>query len=669
MSYYLGLSGGFSSPGEDLVHGLPEYFFHDAAACIIGDGSLLAAAEEERFNRIKKTTKFPINAIRACLTRAGIQPHEIKGVGHYFRRDLVDQSLGELYLDNAATPVRYSSDFIVNYIADYFGFDISQDRLYGIPHHASHAVSCFTRSGMESALVLVMDGRGEENSGTVYQASPKGIEMLAAYDLSKSLGNFYLSGCNLLGYRLGDEYKVMGLAPYGNPATFRDIFKNLYSLEAQGDYALIQPEIGDHVVAAPFFANGFTPRRKNEPFSQQHRDFAAALQAMLQEIVMHVLTHWQKVTGNTNLCFVGGVAQNSSLNGLILRSGLFREVFVHPASHDAGAAEGAALETARILGDTYSVQPRLKSASLGPSLGDASEIEHKLRLWRPLVKFHRPEDIVDATARLLASGAVVGWAHGSSEFGPRALGNRSIVADPRPAENKDRINAMVKKRESYRPFAPVVTAESAKEYFSLASTMANYDFMSFVVDVREEQRGVLGAVTHVDGTARVQIIERETNPRFHELVARFGQLTGIPVLLNTSFNNNAEPIVQTVEDALTCFLTTGIDYLVIDDFLVERDDDTVSSMENLILRFRLMTRLAKTRKVRAGGGFESACEIYSDYAMGDRAEISEDLFNLLDSVKDDHPLRSYSGAEGLTPQLRDELFQLWQRRFFTLLPE
>lgn len=667
--YYLGLSGGFSPQEKDLVPNLSDFFFHDSAACIIGNGVLLAATEEERFNRIKKTTKFPTSAIQACLNKAGIQPREIKGVGHYFRRDFVDQSLGEVYLEHAATPVRYSSDLIMGHLADHFGFDLSQDQLRGVSHHLSHAASCFTRSGMENALVLVMDGRGEEVSGTVYQASREGLEILATYDLAKSLGNFYAYATNLLGYRFGDEYKVMGLAPYGNPKTFRDTFKSLYSLGAQGDYELIYPPIGDHPVAGPFLASGFMPRRKGEKFTQQDADFAAGLQAMLEEIVMHVLTFWQKSTGNANLCFVGGVAQNSSLNGLMVRSGTFREIFIHPASHDAGAAEGAALETARMLGDACPVQPRLRTASFGASLGSTAEIEHKLRLWRTLVKFRRPADIVGATAELLASGAVVGWAQGSSEFGPRALGNRSIVADPRPAENKDKINAMVKKRESYRPFAPVVTAESATEYFSLAGTAANYDFMSFVVDVREEQRGILGAVTHVDGTARVQVIERASNPRFHQLVSCFGQLTGVPVLLNTSFNNNAEPIVQTVEDVLTCFLTTGIDYLVIDDFLVQREDDGAPSVDDLILRFRPVTRLAKTRRMKAGGGLESVYEIYLDYSTGDRAEISSGLFHLLDTIEEDRPLRWYAGPDGLTRQLRDELFEIWQRRFITLLPE
>ena len=379
--YYLGLSGGFSEQGTDLVPGLTEYFFHDAAACIVKDGVLLAAAEEERFSRVKKTTKFPINAVAACLAKVGIGPHEINGVGHYFRRDFMDESLTELYLEHPAAPVRYSADLTIDRLAERFDFRLDRDRLRDVPHHLAHAVSCFTRSGMKDALVLVVDGRGEESSGTVYQASGQQLTELATYDLSKSLGTIYLMAIALVGYSFGDEYKVMGLAPYGNPETYKDIFKTLYTLEPDGDYTLRPPERGNHPTAAAFAAAGLRPRRKGEKFTQQHMDYAAGLQDMLETVVMHVLRHWQKVTGDTNLCFVGGVAQNSSLNGLILRSGIFREVFIHPASHDAGAAEGAALETARMFGDGFPAQPRLRTASFGAALGAAAEIERKLSSW------------------------------------------------------------------------------------------------------------------------------------------------------------------------------------------------------------------------------------------------------------------------------------------------
>lgn len=302
-------------------------------------------------------------------------------------------------------------------------------------------------------------------------------------------------------------------------------------------------------------------------------DLAAGLQHKLEEIVLHVLKYWADQTRLSAMCFTGGVAHNSSLNGTILRSGLFDEVFIHPASHDAGAAEGAAIAAAYKLGAAPFEQPRLRSASLGPSLGEPDEIERTLNSWKTMVDYEHLTDVVETAAELLTDGAVLGWAQGCSEFGPRALGNRSIIADARPRENRNKINAMVKKRESFRPFAPVVTPEDAATYFDFPKTRANYDFMSFVIDVREDRREELGAVTHVDGTARVQVIDPATNEQFYRLVRRFGDRTGTPVLLNTSFNNNAEPIVQTVQDVLTTFLTTDLDALVIGDFLVRRRKD------------------------------------------------------------------------------------------------
>ncbi|MGH7746608.1 MAG: carbamoyltransferase C-terminal domain-containing protein [Candidatus Dormibacteria bacterium] len=292
---------------------------------------------------------------------------------------------------------------------------------------------------------------------------------------------------------------------------------------------------------------------------------------------------------------------------------------------------------------------------------------NKLDAWSALIEVDRPVDIVNRAVELLAGGAVLGWAHGRSEFGPRALGNRSIVADARPKENQTRINAMVKKRESFRPFAPVVTPEAASKYFEIPDATANYDFMSFVVRVREERREELGAVTHVDGTARIQIIEPATNERFHRLVSRFGEFTGTPVLLNTSFNNNAEPIVQSVEDVLTCFLTTELDYVVIEDFLVRRQPNFLAALDHLVLRFRPVTKLTTRVGFRSSGERSVVHEIVLDYSTGPSSEVSPQLYALLEKVDGINPLIALGGD--LPETLREELFRLWADRFFTLTPE
>ncbi len=444
----LGLSGNFSTEDIDLVPDMNSDFFHDAAACLIRDGKTVAAVEEERFNRIKKTTKFPTNAIRACLDMARVLPSQIDAVGHYFQEIFIDRALYEFYIKSPQLPIRYSRELITGHLRSELDLDLPADRLLYAEHHVSHAMSCFLRSGMDEALVVVMDGRGEMHSTTVFRGSRGRLVSLATYGIGKSLGQFYEAAINILGYGLGDEYKVMGLAPYGNPDAYRDLFTSLYTLKDQGNYEL-RPLTGT------FFVNGFVPRRKGQDFTQEHMDFAAGLQQALETIAMHIMGYWAKYTGQTNLCFTGGVAHNSSLNGLILRSGRFQEVFIHPASHDAGSAEGAALAAAHRLGETSLCQPRLRSASLGPGLGTKAEIERTLASWGDLIEYERPDDIVECASALLADGAVLGWAQGASEYGPRALGNRSILADARPSENKQKINSMVKK---YRTPGPTMTS-------------------------------------------------------------------------------------------------------------------------------------------------------------------------------------------------------------------
>lgn len=659
----LGLSGNLSREDIDLAPSMSPGSFHDAAACLIRDGEVIAAAEEERFNRIKKTTKFPANAIRECLATAGVSAPEIDAVGHYFAEGAVDQYLTALYISNPDMPMLSSRQVILDYLNSDLGFDLPTERLLYIEHHLTHAISAFIRSGMEDALVVVMDAAGENNSTSIFRGRDGQLHALAGYSRRNSLGLFYELGVRLLGYELGDEYKVMGLAPYGNADRYREVFDSMYVLKEQGDFEL-------RLQLGKFLANGFRPRRRGEEFTQQHKDLAAGFQRTLEKLAMHVFDHWAGYTGLSNLCFAGGVAHNSSLNGLILQSEKFQEVFIHPAAHDGGAAEGAALAAAYRLGAAPFSQPRMRSASVGPSLGTAVEIEKTLASWNDLIEYEQPADVVEATARLLADGAVLGWAHGRSEYGPRALGNRSILADARPSANKERINSMVKKREAFRPFAPVVTAEAAATYFDIPKTLAGYEFMSFVVPVREERRAELGAVTHVDGSARLQIVEPGSNERFYRLVQRFGQLTGTPVLLNTSFNNNAEPIVQSVQDVVTCFLTTDLDFLVVEDYLVRRRSGRSLAFDDLVVDFRPVTRLAKRVRITPAGSREIVHEIYLDYPGGRRAEISAAVYTLLEPTDGRRTLKSLgSTAGGLSLNLRQELYALWQQRLFVLRPE
>ncbi|WP_235619332.1 carbamoyltransferase [Embleya scabrispora] len=663
----IGLNGNFSPGDSDLVPGLREYMYHDAAAALVRDGVLIAAVEEERLNRIKHTTKFPSNAIRACLETAGVTPADVDAVGYYFPESYLDFMLNGLYVDNPSVPARYSRQLVKDRLSRDLGWELGDDKLFFASHHRAHAMSGLARSGMADALVVVLDGMGEDCSGTIFGAPDGRLETLAKLPMHNSLGLLYMGATRHLGFRFGDEYKVMGLAPYGDPAVHRAVFESMYTLNADGGYDFDRHALSLDYVGGVFLAHGLPPRRSTDPVEQRHKDFAAGLQEMLERIVLHLMGHWSRSARYTALVFSGGVAHNCSLNGAILRSGLFDEMFVHPASHDAGTAEGAALLAQETLAGPVRRGERLRSASVGPGLGGTHTIERQLAAWEGLIEYERPADLVDTTARLLADGAVLGWAQGRSEFGPRALGHRSILADPRPAENRTRINAMIKKRESFRPFAPMVVSEAADTYFELPKTAADYDFMSFVVRVRPEHRRTLGAVTHVDGTARIQVVEPEVNERVHRLVARFGELTGTPVLLNTSMNNDAEPIVQSVEDAVTCLLTTELDGLVVDEFVVRRRPGFLTALDDLVPRLRPVTRLIRTAKATSSGGSVVFHEIVLDYATGPRAAVSPEMFALLERADGVATFAALAAGTSTEP-LRTELYALWQRRFFSLTP-
>lgn len=558
----LGLSGGYSRQDEDFVSGLPRWFFHDSAAALIRDGELLCAVEEERISRLKHTNRFPGGAIVACLRQAGAAAADVDRIGYFFGEEYSDVEVGLQHLERGLGARATAESYLRTRLAE-VADELARKPLIWVPHHMTHARMAMEHSGFDHALVLVMDGNGEEESTSVYHCRSRGVlELLKTYPVESSLGHFYESAIELVGYRRFDEYKVMGLAPYGDPERWRSTFDSLLEFGPDGTFTLDCEHVRSRFLRASFPA-----RARSEEFTQIHSDFAAGLQSLLQRVTGHIVAHWQKSTDERNLCLVGGVAHNCTNNGMLLLGGGFERVFAHPAAHDGGAAVGAAM----VASDEALRRGRsLSSVFLGPSIGGEAEIDEQIARWGPAVRYTPVQGLTGRVAAALADGAVVGWVQGRSELGPRALGHRSIVADPRPAANKDRINAVVKKRESYRPFAPSVLAERLHEIFDVPAA-AELPFMIFNVPVRAEWRSRLQAVTHVDGSARVQGVSAAVDPLFHGLIAGFGELTGVPVLLNTSFNNHAEPIVETVDDAIACFLTTELDLLVIGDRLIEKD--------------------------------------------------------------------------------------------------
>jgi carbamoyltransferase len=410
------------------------------------------------------------------------------------------------------------------------------------------------------------------------------------------------------------------------------------------------------------------PRPNHKEFGQAHKDIAASLQQAQEEIVLHVLRHYRHATGQRNLCMAGGMVENSATNGKVLYSGLFDRVFVHAAAYDSGCALGAALLAYQEVGPLSDGQA--PHVYLGTDIGDDTAVADQLRAWDAFIAFEKSPDIAKQAAHLMAEGAVIGWLQGRSEFGPRALGNRSILADPRPAGNKDRINQMVKKREGFRPFAASVLQEDARVYFDLPDGIDESQFMMFVVNVREAKRQQLGAITHVDGTARVHTVSRETNPRYWDVINAFKEITGVGVLLNTSFDNNVEPIVDSVEDGIVSFLTTGLDYLAVGDYLARKRAPSWDEQLSMKVSLPAYVRLTQTKGFAERKRMAPRYEIHTSYDSKFRRKISGELGNLLLGLNGEETvgelLRHSAAGREREQGLMAELKELWSERLVTM---
>jgi carbamoyltransferase len=565
--------------------------FHDPAACLVEDGVVLAASEEERYTRRKhgkrpvpfSTWELPYHAIDDCLRQAGIQLRDVDHVAYSFAptlraRDLDQKETFTLPLQPSAfaVPEEWESAWdplfvasIVNaprhlasgaphHLATRFQ-GVRADGPYQwhfVEHHLAHAASAFLASPFEHAAVLTLDGRGERITTAAYRGCGNALERIGEVTMPHSLGILYEQVTEYLGFlHSSDEYKVMALASYGKPVHV-DAFREIVHLGSGGTYAIAPPCLKERF--GP-------PRQRGEAIDQKHFDIAHSLQVVLEETVLHIVRWLHEATGEQSLCLAGGVALNCVMNARIRDQGPFGNVWVQPAAGDAGTALGAALWIdAREHEDARRVYS-MEDAYLGPSYED-DQIEAFLT-WSK-VPFRRLVDLPGEVAAILAEGCVIGWFQGRMEFGPRALGARSILASPIDPSMQERLNE-IKDREDFRPVAPVVRAEDADTWFVDAGESP---FMLFVHDVQPEQAARIPAVRHVDGTARIQTLRREQHPRYYDLLSQFHRLTGVPVLVNTSFNTRGEPIVCTPRDALECFWTSPLDALVIGSFLVEKPE-------------------------------------------------------------------------------------------------
>jgi carbamoyltransferase len=570
-------------------------YYHDAAACLLRDGQIVAAAQEERFTRKKHDAEFPHRAIQYCLREGGIATGDLDYVGFYDKPLLKFERMLTTYLATfprsfrsfqKAMPVWLRQKlWVKDQIRRDLGF---RGEILFSEHHQSHAASTFLVSPFREAAILTVDGVGEWATASFGVGRDRSIEILGELRFPHSLGLLYSAFTYYLGFKVNSaEYKVMGLAPYGEPRYAERILDELVSVAEDGSFRMNMKYFS--------YAHGLTmtngrfaqlfdgPTRDPEgPLEQRHKDIAASVQKVCEVIMLRMAQHVHRETGQKALCMAGGVALNCVANGRILREGPFEEIFIQPAAGDAGGAVGvAAFIYHSVLG-----KPRTTPwahAYLGPSFGN-DDIREFLRSTGQPFHEHAMPDLLATTARLIDEQQVVGWFQGRMEFGPRALGNRSILADARNPRNKDIVNLKIKFRESFRPFAPAVLMDRVGEYFELDCPSP---YMLLVAQVRPERR-VVPSVTHVDGSARIQTVTREENPLFYDLIAEFDRRTGCPVIINTSFNVRGEPIVCTPGDAYVCFMRTNMDVLVMGNFLLyKREMKPLVEDEDWRARFEL----------------------------------------------------------------------------------
>jgi carbamoyltransferase len=600
-------------------------FYHDSAAALVIDGEIVAAAQEERFTRKKHDASYPRNAIDYVLSKVGLTPGTVDFIAFYDKPFLKFERLLETYLAFAPRGFRsfrmampiwvgeklFLKDLLAKHLRVHDGKPVDPTKLLFAEHHMSHAASAFFPSPFEEAAVLTLDGVGEWATATTAVGRGRRLEISREIHFPHSLGLLYSAFTYYTGFEVnGGEYKVMGLAPYGEPR-FRDlILDRLVDLQENGSFHLDQSYF-DYCTGLTMtndrFAELFGGPVRNpdvDALTQFHMDVAASVQAVTEEIVVRMARSLARDTGATNLCMAGGVALNCVANGKVLRDGAFRKLWVQPAAGDAGGAIGAALAAwHQELGNDRTANPRdsMNGALLGPDFSQ-SDIERRLASAGAVFDSVSEDEMIAETANALVEGKAVGWFQGRMEFGPRALGSRSILADPRSETMQSTLNVKVKFRESFRPFAPSVLAEDAVDWFELEDASP---YMLLTADVRPnlrceltpEQQAVSGidklkvkrstipAVTHVDYSARIQTVDVETNPKYHKLISAFKAHTGCPMVVNTSFNVRDEPIVCTPEDAFNCFMGTGIEWLACGNAILRKERQVMPHGEGRPDRF------------------------------------------------------------------------------------
>ena len=563
----------------------------DSSACLLKDGIVVCATEEERIRRIKHWAGFPSQAIKFCLEDEGITIEQVDYItisrdpkANFYKKILhalrYSMSISAIW-DRLGNSKKVSS--VKQELANLFHLPIASIKaeVHNIEHHRSHIASSFFASPFKESAILSIDGFGDFTSTMTAVGSGNKFKVLKEVNYPHSLGVFYTAVTQFLGFpNYGDEYKVMGLAPYGKPKYLKEL-EQILKLSDDGFFKLNKKYFKhfkegvamDWEGGSPTIESLFTKdwedlfgksREKEAKLEQWHIDLATSAQKFTEKVIFHLLNHLHKETGSENICVTGGVAQNSVANGRILENTPFKNIYIPSAGHDAGTSIGSALFLYnQLLGNSR--MPEITSAYFGSKFNH-EEIIKVLDKEGVTYTIVSDDDLFERVSDKLVDGGVVGWFQGRAEFGPRALGNRSILVDPRRKDAKDLLNEKIKRRESFRPFAPSILKEAVGEYFIQHDAVP---FMEKVFDIKKEKYEQIPAVTHVDGTGRLQSVDKNVSPRYHKLISKFAEKTGVPILLNTSFNEN-EPIVNKPEEALACFLRTKMDMLVMENIIIER---------------------------------------------------------------------------------------------------
>lgn len=603
-------------------------FYHDSAACLIKDGEIIAAAQEERFSRKKHDSNFPYFASRYCLHEAGINSNDITNVVFYEKPFLKFERLIETYLAFApkgfasfarAMPIwikdkLFQKSSLIKKLNETLGTKVNWgERLLFSEHHLSHAASAFYPSPFKRAAILTLDGVGEWSTSSVCIGDNKNIEIIKEIHFPHSLGLLYSSFTFYIGFKVNSgEYKVMGLAPYGEPKYVHLIKEKLITIADDGSFHLDMSYF-NYATGLTMTNNKFNklfgglPRSPEDNLTQREMDLAASIQKVTEEIVIKMANNIAETTKEKNLCLAGGVALNCVINGILSEKKIFENIWIQPASGDAGGALGSALSAwhlhykkDRLIS---SKKDSMKGSYLGPNFSD-KDVELQLNECGAVYEKLRDEDLINKVSEAIIKEKAVGWMQGRMEFGPRALGARSILADPRSPKMQKQLNLKVKYRESFRPFAPSILREdvaiwfehdSDSPYMSLVSNvkkdklrkMSDEENLLFGIDKLNIVRSSIPAVTHVDYSARIQTVDKNTNPKFYNLINKFKERTGCPILINTSFNVRGEPIVCSPFDAFKCFMGTELDVLVINNFLLLKENQNQNLKENYILNYEL----------------------------------------------------------------------------------